>query len=127
MLASRWQEAAIGAGSQLQWTFPCGHVPKTTPAVPHWQCLNPVCRCKNPLGPGVQKSTLNLPESRDLPKVEAEMSMTRCAKCTYPLCFGRTIFSLQDMLRPSLERDRGRMARSPWTIRSFVPFYIWIV
>ena len=40
-----------------------------------------------------------------------EGSMSRCAHCQVPKCWGRTIFGLNDILAPRLKRALGNEAR----------------
>jgi hypothetical protein len=98
-LTACWRQAPAGAESQLEVAFGCGHRNSKPAAL---QCLNVKCRSRNPLGPGMRTVRLGSDES-----------MTRCARCQYPLCFGRTVFSLNDILRPSQHREYGREARRP--------------
>ena len=102
-VAGRWSTAAAGAASQLPFAFTCGHSQELAP-VP-WRCLNSDCRSQNPLGLGVRRTSLNVRGE------EQAMGMTRCAACAYPLCFGRTIFGLRDLLEPSLRRELGTTTR----------------
>ena len=106
-LATQWRQAPAGAGSQIELALGCGHTSRqTTP----WQCLNSDCRTRNPFGPGMRTVSLSVQGGRD-EEGEQQMQMTRCAGCSYPLCFGRTVFSLRDILRPSLRREIGGDAR----------------
>jgi len=107
-LFAAWRTAPAGAPSQLDAAFPSGTRPV---AVEVPICLNPKC-----LGP-VLKGGMLFTDPKTDPAAAAPLTLTRCSLCNFPRSFGRTVFSIQDVLRPSLERERGSLLRASFLCR----------
>ena len=107
-LFAAWRAAPAGAPSQLDAAFPSG---TRSVALEAPICLNPKCS-----GP-VLKGGMLLTDPKTDPVAAVPLTMTRCSLCNFPRSFGRTVFSIQDVVRPSLERERGSLLRASFLCR----------
>jgi hypothetical protein len=107
-----WRDAPIGAPSRLPFAFACGHAAKRCAFSDALRCLNCMAAGDGvpaPLAP--ESLTSKLTDG-----AERTLTMSRCPKCRFPISFGRTVFSLADLVRLSLRRERAALLRA-----SFLP------
>ena len=106
-LLKAWRDAAIGAPSRLPFVFACGHAFKRCKLREDLGCLNCLANGEE----GVITSAAPL-TSEHIDGPERSLTLSRCPKCRFPISFGRTVFGLADLVRPSLCRERAALVRA---------------
>jgi hypothetical protein len=106
-LLRAWRDAAIGSPSRLPFAFACGHAFRRCKLREDLSCLN--CLASGEEGGATFAAALT---SEPIDGPRRSLTLSRCPKCRFPVSFGRTVFSLADLVRPSLCRERAALVRA---------------